>query len=671
MPVREWPSGRGEVSARVRRHDWASTPLGPTASWPATLRTVVDVVLASPTAMAVLWGDELVQIYNDAFAALIGARHPDALGAPVRAFWPEIEGCAGPVLDAVLAGRSRSFADERLTIARAGMPEVGWFDIGLGPLSDETGRVCGVLATVAETSARVRDRRRQGFRAKLESRLRALSDPVEVLAAASEEIGRHVGAGQVAYADIDEALERAVIARDWNDGSIPSNVGVHRLSAYGPAVARDLIAGQTLVVGDVTRDPRTASPEGVASFARTQVRALVDVPLVKGRLVALLAVHSATPRAWSPDEVSLVEEAAERTWAALERARAQAGLAASERRLRALVDGIPQLVWRAVAQGSWTWSSAQWSAVTALDAEQSLGLGWLSAVHPDDRAATRAAWRAADAQGGLDIEHRLFDVRHDRFRWYQTRAAPVHDESGRVVEWLGASTDIDDARRLQESQDVLVAELHHRTRNLLGTVRAVAGQTLRRARSMEEFGERFNARLAALSRVQSLLSRTEDEPLQLAELVALELDALGISPDDERVEIRGPSVRLDPSMIQTLALALHELATNTRKHGAFAGDEGRLAVGWRLRDSDEGRRIAFEWVETAPVDPSAQAHKGYGRELIERALPYTLGARTTYVLSADGLRCAIDLPLGRSGTDGEDAAALTPPASPRSRSPRP
>jgi two-component sensor histidine kinase len=103
-------------------------------------------------------------------------------------------------------------------------------------------------------------------------------------------------------------------------------------------------------------------------------------------------------------------------------------------------------------------------------------------------------------------------------------------------------------------------------------------------------------------------------------------------------------------MVQTLALGLHELATNAVKYGALSRPEGRLAVRWSLTDGDNGeRRLRVEWRESGvPVSlpPDGQPlRQGYGRELIEQALPYQLSAETVYELTPEGVRCTITLPI--------------------------
>lgn len=332
-----------------------------------------------------------------------------------------------------------------------------------------------------------------------------------------------------------------------------------------------------------------------------------------------------------------------------ERKRAEERQHASERRLLALVEGIPQLVWRAAYEGRWTWASPQWCAYTGLTDEQSRNRGWLDAWHPDDRSRAIEAWRNASRTGFLEIEGRLRRAVDGEFRWFQTRATPVHDERGDIIEWLGTSTDIDELRRMQEQQRILVDELQHRTRNLIGVVRSIAQQTIVSSDTMEAFSASYSDRLSALSRVQGLLSRSDEEPITIGVLIRSELDAMGASMSD-RIVLEGPEVRLSKATVQTFSLALHELATNARKYGALVSEHGQLNVTWRLHEADgRGRRLVLEWLETGIAirrekqKPVTQG--GYGRELIERALPYALDATTRYELGDDEVRCLIDIPL--------------------------
>jgi PAS domain S-box-containing protein len=325
----------------------------------------------------------------------------------------------------------------------------------------------------------------------------------------------------------------------------------------------------------------------------------------------------------------------------------------SELRFRTLVEGMPQLAWRAADAGAWTWCSPQWIDYTGQDEEAARGMGWLRAFHPDDHEAARRAWAVAHETGVFDVEGRILHAAEARYRHFRTRALPVRDGEGRVLEWIGTSTDVDDIVQLQEQQSVLVGELQHRTRNLMAVVHAVTMRTLKGVTTLTDFRKCIDDRLQALARVQGLLSRREGglrvpfDALLHEELSAhVALDEQG---NGDRVSVEGPhGVALPSAIVQTLALALHELATNAVKYGALATPKGHLRVEWggRPRDGDQ-QTLWIDWRETGVTDIAAgdasPRGSGYGRELLERALPYQLGARTHYAFEPDGVHCTIEI----------------------------
>lgn len=339
-----------------------------------------------------------------------------------------------------------------------------------------------------------------------------------------------------------------------------------------------------------------------------------------------------------------------------ERREAERQLATSERQLRALVEASAQVFYR---------MSPDWSEMRELhggnflDDTMQPDRGWLERyIHPDDRAEILAAIDAAvQTKTPFEKEHRVRRM-DGSIGWTLSRAVPILDEAGAIVEWFGAASDESERHEavetLQTSEaqlQVMVAELHHRTRNLIGVIGALMRQMVASSRSLQDFQVRFTERLAALSRVQSLLSPRSGERTDLGDLIRLELNALGTDLTDGRIVIEGKPVKLVRTTAQTLALALHELATNAQKYGALRSETGKLTIRWNRKvGADDQERLHLGWTETG-IDAHVEETKGplhkggYGRELIERALPYTLKATTTYRLGRDCLDCTIDLPL--------------------------
>jgi PAS domain S-box-containing protein len=175
--------GDGELATRCRSLDWAATRLGPAEQWPASLRTAAAMVVAAGCPMVLLWGRDLVQVYNDGCRALMGAKHPTGLGQPNRECWPEVWDLSAPVYEQVLAGNTVRLEDALFPIARDGAgPTDAWFTLAYSPVPNDDGGVGGILVVVAETTEHVVGRAAQAERERLERRLNgALLDSALVL----------------------------------------------------------------------------------------------------------------------------------------------------------------------------------------------------------------------------------------------------------------------------------------------------------------------------------------------------------------------------------------------------------------------------------------------------------------------------------------------------------
>jgi two-component system, chemotaxis family, CheB/CheR fusion protein len=209
-------------------------------------------------------------------------------------------------------------------------------------------------------------------------------------------------------------------------------------------------------------------------------------------------------------------------------------------------------------------------------------------------------------------------------------------------------SDLTANKQAQRTKELLIEELQHRTRNLLAVVQAISNTTLAKARSLDDYAAEFSNRIQALSRVQGVLSRRGGATAKLIEIVQAELAGVGVTPDGERIVIAGPPVSLRYDTTQLLALALHELATNALKHGALKGARGRLNVTWKVLDQTGKPHLELTW-EESDVELGEQKagvlRCGFGQELLEKAIPYQLGATTRYELLKDGMRWELDMPL--------------------------
>ncbi|WP_255170215.1 PAS domain-containing protein [Natrononativus amylolyticus] len=173
-PPLEFPSG-GETGARIREMDWSETPLGPTADWPQSLRTAVDMVVSTEFPTVLAWGSDLTCIYNDAYDRLLG-ENSEALGRPFHEVWLSADGGDSPV-ERALAGEAVRFDTVSVTLAHRDEPEEAYFDISAVPVRDEAGSVVGVRTTAIETTERVRV---EGELRESEERLRLALEAGEI-----------------------------------------------------------------------------------------------------------------------------------------------------------------------------------------------------------------------------------------------------------------------------------------------------------------------------------------------------------------------------------------------------------------------------------------------------------------------------------------------------------
>ena len=150
-----FPAGGGEAGALIRAIDWSGSPLGAPETWPQSLRSVVDLLLASKFPMFVAWGPDLGFLYNDPYAEILGAKHPAAMGRPFQEIWAEIWPDISPLIDSALAGEATFRENLPLVMNRRGFDEPTWFTFSYSPVTDESGRIAGMFCACTETTGEI------------------------------------------------------------------------------------------------------------------------------------------------------------------------------------------------------------------------------------------------------------------------------------------------------------------------------------------------------------------------------------------------------------------------------------------------------------------------------------------------------------------------------------
>jgi|GEM_PF-668035 len=327
--------GDSAAHALLREHDWSRSPLGPPQDWAPALKTAVRMALSSGFPMFVAWGRELRMIYNAAYAEILGGRHPQAFGQPLRAIWGDADGVLDTLLDLAAAGSGLYCENTPLMVAREGHEDRLWLSFSLSPLQDDAGTDAGFYGICTETTGQVLAQRRQSLLLELADALRELSEPERICSVAARLLGRYLEVSQVLFGR--GAWPSAPL--DWFAGYCaggePADAGWRDIRFGLPDV--DAASGgrtSRLVAEDLTRAPFAASAaRGGWEAHAVRAAVAVPVPLDGGQAPLCLLVAQEWPRRWSNAEVALIEEIALRVEGALK-------LAGAEQALRHVDDAV-------------------------------------------------------------------------------------------------------------------------------------------------------------------------------------------------------------------------------------------------------------------------------------------------------------------------------------------
>ncbi|MGF6272912.1 PAS domain S-box-containing protein [Massilia sp. UYP11] len=417
-----------ETSRLILAFPWDTTGLGAIEGWPTVLKTTVALIMATPTPIVTLWGEDGYMIYNDAYRVFAGARHPVLLGSKVREGWPEVADFNDRVMKVGLAGDTLSYRDQELTLHRSGQPEQVWMNLDYSPIRDQDGAIAGVMSVVVETSSMV----------KAERHVRAERERLSTMFEQAPGFICLLEGSQHRYALANDAY-RALTGNRPLLG-MPVAQAVPELAERGivEVLDRCFAEGTTFraeAVELTLRNPGLDAP--VHFFIDFVLQPLRDA---NGAVFATFV---------EGNDVT-------------ERVSAERALRASEARFRTFAQAMPNHVWAAREDGSVDWINDRVHEYASAGAAplSMLGDGWGPLVHPDDAPRYRALWDASMASGApLDAEIRL--RRHDgQYRWHLVRAR--RSEADDSALWIGSSIDIEEQKRASEALAAVNATLEQR-----------------------------------------------------------------------------------------------------------------------------------------------------------------------------------------------------------------
>jgi PAS domain S-box-containing protein len=413
----------------------------------------LDHIFAAVADGVVALDSELRYVFiNDAAERLVGVPREVALGrTPMELFPPDVTAEILPkILAAIRSGESTQYEAYYPGGER-------WFENRLYPTR---GGVTILFTDITERK-RIEEALRRSdeghrFLVSLNDAVRSTRDPDAVMWAVATRAGQHFRVSRCTYGEIDSAQAHVVVARDYVDG-VASLAGRHRLNDFGAELIAELKAGRTVTVPDVRSDPRTSS--ATAAFDGIETRSLICVPLVKEeRFVAIFVLHHLEPRAWTPHDVALAEQVAERTWFAVESARAEAALRESR--------DVLSLAMRGGRMGAWSRNMLTNDVWWSRELEEIFGLppggfegnhrGFRAFVHPDDAATVEAVVSSAvAARTDYVMEFRFRHASGD-YRWMEGRGRGIYGADG-TPRWLhGIGIDVTERKAAEQANRLLV-----------------------------------------------------------------------------------------------------------------------------------------------------------------------------------------------------------------------
>jgi PAS domain S-box-containing protein len=289
-----------------------------------------------------------------------------------------------------------------------------------------------------------------------------------------------------------------------------------------------------------------------------------------------------------------------------------------------------------------------------------LGSEFLAQMHPADLARYKGLLQSIGPDRPSFAATFRFTRCDGRELWLEQASRAEFDAAGRLVRIRGLTLDVTERKRAEEHQNILMAELDHRVKNVLARVAMVAKSTRQGSGSIDEFVGRLNERIQALAVAHSVLRQSRWYGAALTDLMQQQLAPY---TTDENTTTSGSDVMLTAEATQALAMVLHELVTNAAKHGALSSAEGRVSIHWdRHSHGDAPASLTIEWRELGGPAIVGPIQPGYGTNLIRGLIPHELGGKADLVFGADGAYCRIEIPLPAEVTRDPAGATVNGPS---------
>ncbi|HEY3679903.1 MAG TPA: HWE histidine kinase domain-containing protein, partial [Bradyrhizobium sp.] len=304
--------------------------------------------------------------------------------------------------------------------------------------------------------------------------------------------------------------------------------------------------------------------------------------------------------------------------------------------------------------GDWMWDEGQYQ-ICGVDPQafDVTSANVQALLHPDDANKLRKAL-ARFAKGARSYETEFRINRPDgETRWCVGTAAATIDKNGSVVRVSGVTVDITERKRAEERQNLLTREVDHRAKNALALAQSIVRLT--RAHDMDAYVRAVEGRISALARIHTILSLSSWQGAEIKRLVDEELAPYAVAG---QIKVSGSELQLEPATAQTLALAFHELVTNSAKYGALSAVSGRVSVQWQLQDHDT---LMLAWEEVGGPVVHKPKSRGFGTRSVIASVESQLGGQALFDWRSEGLVCRLLVPVSPQAVTPEASDRTAPP----------
>jgi PAS domain S-box-containing protein len=232
-------------------------------------------------------------------------------------------------------------------------------------------------------------------------------------------------------------------------------------------------------------------------------------------------------------------------------------------------------------------------------------------------------------------------MRKDKSRIHiSLTVSPVKDLKGRVIGASKIARDITEKKEHADQILMLMREVNHRVKNQYAVILSMIRETNNRTDSTDEFEQQVRERIMALARSHDLLVHADWRGATISDLLLAQIKPFG---DETKVAISGPSIILQPNAVQYLGIAFHELATNSAKYGVFSVEQGTIAVDWHI--GDDGKTFYLAWTESNGPPVKLGSSRGFGKVVLERVTPQSLGGEGMFEQTPNRLIWTIRAPM--------------------------